>query len=46
MVHERDAPRPLGGAAQSLNIAWKVAGTGDYDGDGKADIVWRNSIQR
>ncbi|PYP94126.1 MAG: hypothetical protein DMD38_16350, partial [Gemmatimonadetes bacterium] len=22
---------------------WKVAGIGDYDGDGKADILWRNS---
>jgi hypothetical protein len=22
--------------------AWKVAGTGDYDGDGDADILWRN----
>ena len=20
---------------------WKVDGTGDFDGDGKADIVWR-----
>ena len=22
---------------------WRVAGTGDFDGDGKADILWRNS---
>jgi hypothetical protein len=22
---------------------WQVAGTGDFDGDGKADILWRNS---
>jgi len=22
---------------------WKVAGVGDFDADGKADIVWRNS---
>src|SRR5437879_8919703 len=22
---------------------WQVAGIGDFDGDGKADIVWRNS---
>jgi serralysin len=21
---------------------WKVAGTGDYNGDGKDDILWRN----
>src|SRR5262249_2451539 len=23
--------------------SWQVAGTGDFDGDGKADILWRNS---
>jgi FG-GAP repeat protein len=23
---------------------WKVAGVGDFDGDGKADILWRNSV--
>jgi hypothetical protein len=23
--------------------AWQVKGVGDFDGDGKADIVWRNS---
>src|SRR5437879_1707087 len=22
---------------------WQVAGVGDFDGDGKADILWRNS---
>jgi hypothetical protein len=27
-------------AVSDLN--WQVAGVGDYDGDGKADIVWRN----
>jgi hypothetical protein len=24
-------------------LAWQVAALGDYDGDGKADILWRNS---
>src|SRR5437879_13920368 len=23
--------------------AWQVKGIGDFDGDGKADILWRNS---
>jgi hypothetical protein len=23
---------------------WQVAGVGDFDGDGKADIVWRNAV--
>ena len=23
--------------------AWQVAGTGDFDGDGHADILWRNA---
>ena len=26
--------------------AWKVVGTGDYDGNGKADIAWRNASTR
>jgi hypothetical protein len=25
------------------NLAWKIVGTGDYNGDGKSDILWRNS---
>jgi hypothetical protein len=25
------------------DLSWQVKGVGDFDGDGKADIVWRNS---
>jgi glucose/arabinose dehydrogenase len=25
------------------DLQWKVAGVGDYDGDGKSDILWRNA---
>jgi len=26
------------------DTTWQVKGVGDFDGDGKADIVWRNSV--
>jgi hypothetical protein len=25
------------------DLNWKIAGVGDFDGDGKSDIVWRNA---
>ncbi|HEV2043853.1 MAG TPA: VCBS repeat-containing protein, partial [Sphingomicrobium sp.] len=29
-------------AASAVPIAWQVAGTGDFNGDGRDDILWRN----
>jgi hypothetical protein len=26
------------------DLAWNIVGIGDYDGDGKADLFWRNSL--
>jgi hypothetical protein len=28
----------------SASSDWKIAGTGDYNGDGNADILWRNDL--
>jgi CSLREA domain-containing protein/uncharacterized repeat protein (TIGR01451 family) len=27
-----------------LSLQFKIQGTGDYDGDGKADVLWRNDL--
>ncbi len=32
-----------GGVAATLDASWSVAGTGDFDGDSRADILWRNT---
>ncbi len=29
-------------AAVLVNVGWQVAGTGDFNGDGRDDILWRN----
>ncbi len=30
-------------AATSVSLSWQVAGTGDFNGDGRDDILWRNT---
>jgi hypothetical protein len=32
------------GINRVANLAWKIAGRGDFDGDGKSDLLWRNSV--
>ena len=31
------------GYLAEADLNWQVAGVGDFNGDGKADILWRNS---
>ena len=37
---------PLARCSTLADLNWKVAGTGDFDGDGKSDIYWRNTSTR
>ncbi len=31
---------------QRVSLDWKIAGTGDFNGDGRSDIIWRNDNGR
>ncbi len=33
----------VGGIAVKPDATWSIAGTGDFDGDSRADILWRNT---
>ena len=32
-----------GGSVSYVSSGWTIQGVGDFNGDGKADILWRNS---
>ena len=36
-------PVTLGGSAATPDSSWSIAGIGDFNGDGKADVLWRNT---
>jgi len=36
----------VGNALNGVSIDWKLAGVGDFNGDGRDDILWRNSDGR
>jgi hypothetical protein len=32
------------GGIGSVPSTWSIAGTGDFDGDGKTDLLWRDTL--
>ena len=34
------------GASTGPGVQWQVKGTGDFDGDGRSDILWQNAETR
>ena len=42
LADERHGHQQPGGARHA-STDWTIAGVGDFDGNGKADILWRNT---
>jgi hypothetical protein len=40
----KDSAISVSAGISNVTSDWKIVGTGDADGDGKADIFWRNSV--
>jgi hypothetical protein len=43
LMHGRSVLAASGSLPRLSKLAWVVAGTGDFDGDGKSDILWRHT---
>ena len=43
LVHERHARSSSTAGVGNVPTTWSVVGTGDFNGDGMSDIVWRDS---
>ena len=43
MADERAEPSPSSAFLPTIaDTNWEIAGVGDFDGNGKADVIWRN----